>query len=158
VPRFLRGVADDAAGVARPERLQRRTRGFARLGRLIPDAALQRALRDEARHAERINRVFDAADVLLVPVGARPPVKAAQWEGLSAIRTLSEMAAVWPYTAVWNMTGQPALAVPAPRLSDDGLPIGMQLVGPPDSEPLLLSLAAQLEAEVGWPERRPPLT
>jgi amidase len=158
MPRYLRGISDDAAAIARPERLQRRTRGFARVGRLVPDAVLARARRDEASHAERINRIFEHADVLVAPVAAKPPVGAAQWEGLGAVRTLIEMAVTYPFASVWNMIGQPACAVPAPSLSVDGLPIGVQLVGPPDSEGLLLSLAAQLEAEIGWPARRPPIS
>jgi amidase len=156
-PRYLRGIADDAAAMPRPERLQRRTRGFARIGRLIPDRVLAAARDAEAGHRERLDAIFDDVDVLVTPVAARPPVGAAQWEGMSAPRTLLEMVGVYPYTSVWNMTGQPACAVPAPSLSSDGLPIGVQLVGPPDSEGLLLSLAAQLEAEIGWPARRPPV-
>jgi amidase len=158
MPRYLRGISDDAAAIARPERLQRRTRGFARVGRLVPDAMLARARREEASHAERINRIFEHADVLVAPIAAKPPVGAAQWEGLGAVRTLIEMAMTYPFASVWNMIGQPACAVPAPSLSADGLPIGVQLVGPPDSEGLLLSLAAQLEAEIGWPARRPPVS
>jgi amidase len=153
---YLRGIAQDAGRVPRPERLQRRTRGFARLGRLIPGRLRERVRRDEARHAARIGELFRDHDVLLTPVAARPPVDAAEWEGMGALRTSLGMGNVYPFTGVWNMTGQPALAIPGAP-ADDGLPIGAQLVGPPDSEALLLSLAAQLEADLGWPERRPPL-
>jgi amidase len=75
---------------------------------------------------------------------------------MNALRTLLGMGFVYPFTAVWNTTGQPAISVPAPA-AGDGLPIGAQLVGPPESEGRLLSLAAQLEREFGWAERRPPL-
>jgi amidase len=154
--RFLAGAAQDAERLPRPERLQRRTRGFARMGRLIPSAVLERARRDEAGHAARIGELFRDHDVLLTPTCARPPVDAAEWEGMSALRTLLGLGLVYPFTAVWNTTGQPAISVPAPPASD-GLPIGAQLVGPPESEGRLLSLAAQLENELGWAERRPPL-
>ena len=156
VARYLAGIAEDAERIPRPERLQRRTRGFARLGRLVPRPLLDKALRDEARHSARINELFRDHDVLLTPTCARPPVKAAQWEGLGALRTLLELAAVYPFTGIWNMTGQPALAIPAPP-SADGLPVGAQLIGPPDGEGRLLALAAQLERELGWPALRPPL-
>ena len=95
--------------------------------------------------------------MLLTPVSTRPPVGAAEWEGLGAARTLLGMGQVYPYTGIWNMTGQPAMSVPAPP-TGEGLPVGAQLIGPPDGEPLLLSLAAQLERELGWPEQRPPLS
>src|SRR5215208_2703313 len=51
IARYMSGIAQDAERMARPERPQRRTRGFARIGRLVPDALLQRALRDEQDHA-----------------------------------------------------------------------------------------------------------
>jgi amidase len=156
VARYLAGIAEDAERMPRPERLQRRTRGFARLGRLVPRPLLAKALRDEARHSARINELFRDHDVLLTPTCARPPVKAAQWEGLGALRTVLGMAAAYPFTAIWNMTGQPALSIPAPP-SADGLPVGAQLIGPPDGEGRLLALAAQLERELGWPALRPPL-
>jgi amidase len=155
LPRYWRGIADDAASVPRPDRLQRRTRGFARMGRSVPQALVRKALRDEAAHAARLNELFGVHDLLLTPVSTRPPVGAAEWEGMGATRTMIGMARVYPFTGIWNMTGQPAISVPAPP--SDGLPIGAQLIGPPDSEPLLLSIAGQLEQELRWPERRPGL-
>ncbi len=153
--RYLAGIAQEAGRFERPERLQRRTRGFARIGRA--NARLVGwARRAEAEHAARLNELFRDVDLLLTPVNTRPPVDAARWEGLGAARTLVGMGLVHPFTGVWNVTGQPAISVPGPPTSD-GLPVGAQLVGPADSEGLLLSLAAQLEGEMRWPERRPPL-
>jgi amidase len=154
IPRFLGGMAQDADRMERPERLQRRTRGFVRMGRLA-QPLVERARRDEARHAARLNELFRDHDLLLIPVATRPPVGAAQWEGMSAVRTLLEIARVHPFTGTWNLTGQPAISIPAAPV--DGLPVGAQLVGPPDGEGLLLSVAAQLEADQRWFERRPPL-
>ena len=56
---------------------------------------------------------FERHDVLLAPLTARPPVAAGQWEGRGALRTLLGMLSVYPFTAQWNLTGQPAIAVPA---------------------------------------------
>ena len=61
-----------------------------------------------------------------------------------------------PYTAVWNVTGQPAISLPLLQ-GDDGLPTSIQLVGPPIGEELLLSLSSQIEAERPWADRRPEL-
>jgi amidase len=66
------------------------------------------------------------------------------------------MAITYPFTSEWNLTGRPALAVPG-GAGDDGLPIGVQLVGGHGAEATLLALGAQLEARLGWPERRPPV-
>jgi amidase len=60
-----------------------------------------------------------------------------------------------PFTAVANLTGLPAMSVPL-HWSDDGLPIGVQAIGPPAGDALLLSLAAEIEAARPWVDRRPP--
>ncbi len=154
--RYLRAIRDDAARMPRPHRLQRRTRGFARLGAPFSDRILDRALRVEGRNAERINRVFESHDVVLLPTTARPPVRAGQWEGLGAVRTLLGMTAAYPYTITWNQIGQPACAVPA-GFTDDGLPLSVQLAAPANGEATLFGLAAQMEAERPWAARRPAL-
>jgi amidase len=155
--RFLRGISDDAKAMPQPERLQRRTRGFARLGGLIPNRLLASARRREAPDTERINRVFHNHDVLLSPMTAKPTVDAARWAGYGGLRALLSLISVYPYAVAWNMTGQPAASVPA-GTAGDGRPIAVQLVGRPGDEATLLSLAAQIQAERRWPELRPPLS
>ncbi len=54
----------------------------------------------------------------------------------------------------WNATGQPAISLPL-GMSSSGLPIGVQLVGPPRGERVILALAAQLEQAMPWSDRRP---
>ena len=154
VPRYLRGIARDFSLVPHPERLEPRTRGFARMGRAIPERALRAAIAAEARHAARINAIFEDVDVLLTPVAGEPPIEIGRWAGRGALRTLLGMGRTYPYTSVWNYTGQPAASVPAPVAASD-LPFGAMLVVAPNREELLLSLAAQLEAETAWPERVP---
>ncbi|HKY16407.1 MAG TPA: amidase family protein, partial [Microthrixaceae bacterium] len=61
------------------------------------------------------------------------------------------------FTAMFNMSGLPAMSVPF-EVAASGLPVGMQLVGGPWQEAVLLRLAAQLEAELRWQDRRPPLS
>ena len=51
--------------------------------------------------------------MLVTAVNAVPPVKAGQWEGLGAFRTLLGMALAHPFTLEWNLTGKPAISVPA---------------------------------------------
>jgi amidase len=83
-------------------------------------------------------------------------VEVGRWDGRDALRTFLGVANWTPGTAVWNVTGQPAAAVPA-GFTGDGLPLSVQLVARPHDEATLFTLAAQLERERGWPERRPPL-
>ena len=154
VTRYLAGHAQDLdERVERPERLQRRTKGFGRLGRAVRPA-LGWALRDD--DSERMRPFFERHDLLLTPVMAVPPVRAGAWEGLGAVRTLLGMVMAYPFALEWNLTGQPSISVPV-GMSGEGLPIGMQLVGRHGEEAMLLGVAAQLEAELRWADRRPPL-
>jgi amidase len=59
-----------------------------------------------------------------------------------------------PYTAIVNVTGQPAISVPLFH-GEDGLPTAVQLIGPPAREDVILQLAAELEEALPWADRRP---
>jgi amidase len=93
----------------------------------------------------------DGYDLLLTPVITQPPFELGWMLG---DRTAEEMAAIrrrlgWLLGA-WNVTGQPAVAVPAGRTAS-GLPVGAQLVAAPGREGLLVRVAAQFEAARPWP-------
>jgi amidase len=155
--RYLRGIHDDARAMPNQERLEHRTRGMARLGALVPAGSVARSRAAEPKVAARVNSLFREFDVMITPVTARPAPPVGKWEGRGAIRTLN--GAMWhcPFTAMWNLTGQPAAAVPA-GLDDSGMPLSVQLVGQPGDEATLLSLAAQMEAERPWADLRPPIS
>lgn len=155
-PRFLRGIRDDAATLPDPERLERRTRRLARVGALIPLRAIQRGRGAEPSHAARINAIFEGCDVLLTPVTARLPAPVLTLEGRGTARTMLDQSRRYPFTWPWNAIGQPAAAVPA-GFTPEGLPLSVQLVGRPNDEATLLSLAAQIEAERPWADRHPPI-
>jgi amidase len=154
--RYLAGIAQDVdEWVERPDRLQRRTKGFARMGRAIPRQALDWARRED--DSSRYASFFSTHDVLVIPVNATPPWRAGEWEGLGAVRTFLGQAQVQPlFTGEWNLTGQPAISVPA-GTSEDGMPIGVQIVARAGDEATLISLAGQLEGELRWTDRRPPV-
>ena len=59
-----------------------------------------------------------------------------------------------PWTPLFNLTGQPAIAMPA-GIGADGLPLSVQLVGRPGAEDVLYSLAGQIEAARPWAHHRP---
>jgi amidase len=156
-PRYLRGIAEDFAKVPRPERLERRTRGFARLGRLIPDGLFERALKGREADGARVSAIFDSCDVLMTPVMGGTALPVRRWEGHGALWTVLGMSRFYPYCIPWNHLGNPAMAVPA-GFAADGMPLSVQIVGRPGDEATLLSLAAQLEAERPWADRRPPIS
>jgi amidase len=154
---YLAGARQDVERTPNPERLEPRTRGFARLGAAYRGRLLASAKRAIPKHAARINRLFDDFDVLVTLVSPVPPVEVGRWEEQGALRTVLGMSRVYPYPGTWNYVGNPAASVPA-GFSPDGLPLSVQIVGRPEDEGTLLSLAAQLEAERPWADRRPPGT
>ncbi|HTB69498.1 MAG TPA: amidase [Solirubrobacteraceae bacterium] len=154
IPRYVRGVYEDARAIAHPERLERRTKGMARLGALA-GPLFERALAGEAAYARRLNAIFDDHDVLLTPTTVTGPPRIGQLQGRGALWTLNAVAGWVPYNGIWNVTGQPAASVPA-GFGADGLPSGVQIVGRVNDEATLLSLAAQVEVERPWAATRPP--
>jgi amidase len=157
IPRYLRGGAEDVAAAPQPQRLERRARGFGRLGRMIPEPVFQKALKAQRSDAERVDAIFRSHDLLMTPVmgGTAAPVR--KWEGLGALRTVIGMGRFYPYCVPWNHLGNPAMSVPA-GFSPDGMPLAVQIVARPGEEATLLSLAAQIEAERPWADRRPPIS
>jgi amidase len=67
------------------------------------------------------------------------------------------MFAYGPFTALFNITGQPAISLPL-GWSSGGLPIGVQLVAPYGREDLLLRVAGALEVAMPWAGRVPPVS
>ena len=61
-----------------------------------------------------------------------------------------------PFTPLFNLTGQPAIALPA-GVGSDGLPLSVQLVGRPGAEDVLYALAGQIESAAPWADRRPAI-
>jgi amidase len=114
-------------------------------------AALAR-LRATARAEIAATQSFDA---VLTPTLAQPPALVG---GLrnddDPAADFAAQAAFTPFTAPYNMSGQPAVSLPL-HWTPAGLPIGVQLVASPGDETTLVRLAAQLEAAAPWAQRRP---
>jgi amidase len=155
VPRATVGIAEWVSEAPFPALLDRRTRSAARLGRLLGGAPLRAARRAEAVLHRRIGAFFTSYDVVLAPTTAAPPPRVGALLGLGGLATDRAMIAACPYAWPWNVLGWPGVNVPAGFVGE-GLPVGAQLLGPANSEPLLISLAAQLEAELRWHEVWPP--
>ena len=157
LPRYLRGISDDADAQAHPERLEARTRTMARLGSFFSDRRMEAVRAAEARVSHRIQSIFDDVDVVVTPGTANGPSRIGAYQRRGAVTTLLLEVQRVPYFPVWNLTGQPAAVVPW-DFDSDGLPISVQLVGRPFDEATLLSLSAQIEAARPWAHRRPPVS
>jgi amidase len=155
VARGESGVHEWVQRVPDRSMLDARTRSTAQIGGLLAKTVLPFARRLEARFHRRIGSLFHHHDVLIAPTSASPPLPVGRTAGLSSFATQQIIAGACPYAWPWNVLGWPGVNVPA-GLTEDGLPIGVQLLGPANSEPLLLMLAAQLERVERWHERVPP--
>jgi amidase len=154
--RFLRGVSDSVAEVPHPERLERRTRGFGKLGGLLPDKLYEAAMKGKESDERRVNAIFDHCDVLVTPVMGGTAIPVRRWQGRGALHTALGMGRFYPFCIPWNHLGNPAMSVPM-GIAADGLPTAVQIVGRPGDEGTLYSLAAQIEAARPWADRRPAL-
>jgi amidase len=108
--------------------------------------------------ARSIVQALTPYDVVLTPVLAQRPVPIGEINGLGPdpMARFRKSGYFTPFTAIFNVTGQPAISLPLYH-GEDGLPTGVQLVGPPAREEVLLSLAVQLEAALPWSDRVPAL-
>jgi Asp-tRNA(Asn)/Glu-tRNA(Gln) amidotransferase A subunit family amidase len=95
-------------------------------------------------------------DVLATPTLAVPPFSSSlPWgpERIAGEKIDSQLG--WAFTWPFNLTGQPAVSIPC-GWTNDGLPLGLQLVGRRGNDNLILRVAAAIEAQASWSDRRPP--
>jgi amidase len=149
VPQFFGGVREESDAVEHYDRLERRTRETYRLGSWVRPGVVRRALRAGEKVSAKANRVFDDVDVLLTPTIAHRPRRVGVLDKGGAVRAALTAQPMIAYTALWNVTGNPAASVPA-GVGSDGLPLAVQLVGRHNDETTLLSLSAQVEAARPW--------
>jgi amidase len=154
MPRSQGGIAEWVGRAPDPAALDPRTHHSARLGRALrPLLGLSRFAEEVARR--RIGgQAFRRFDVVLAPTTAQPALPVGACEGLGDWETDKRIVAACPYAWPWNILGWPGLNVPA-GFTAEGLPLGAQLLGQANSEPRLLALGAQLEAERRWQDQDP---
>ncbi|WP_280270262.1 amidase [Nocardia wallacei] len=153
LPRSMAGIRTELAKLPGAQ-VDSRTRSNATIGLLLSGPALCAARAAEPLLRKRIGRFFDNYDLVLAPTTATPPPPVDAMDGLGVAATDALITAACPYTWPWNVLGWPSVNVPA-GFTDTGLPVGAQLMGPAESEPLLVSVAAQLESELHWERHRP---
>jgi amidase len=128
-------------------------------GRMISASELLDAIDAGNGVARSIGALFETIDVLITPTLPGPPVELG-WFGRQSIADARALTGSWArhetFTSPFNLTGQPAVSLPL-ALDDDGLPIGIQLVGRNADEATLLRVASHLEAALPWADRIPPI-
>jgi amidase len=100
--------------------------------------------------------VLNAYDAILTPTLAQPPAPVGWFDEVPPAQNFERQKLFTPFTALYNVSGQPAVNVPL-HWTAEGLPIGIMLAGRMGEEGTLISLSAQLEQARPWKHRRPPL-
>lgn len=133
-----------------PAKLEAVTRRVLEEVRAASAMDLVRALAAHNRVARTVGRFLGTVDVLVTPTIARPPAPHGTLDSDNEAHTvdgwLRKLFDHGPFTAVFNIAGQPAVSLPLGRTAT-GLPIGVQLVAGYGREDLLLALAAALEPD-----------
>jgi amidase len=131
---------------------------FARRADATSSADYVRAQVRLQAYGRRVAEFVAGYDAVLTPTLARPPVPVG-WirEPIDPWEQYERALQFTPFTAPVNVAGLPAASVPL-AWTDDGLPVGIQLVASFGGESLLLRLSAQLEEARPWADRRPPLS
>ena len=162
----------------RPGDVEDQTWVIGLLGRAYSAGEFVTSLREWNHAARAMGAFHQTYDLYLIPTLAEPPVKIGAMQpkpaeraamkvvnkfGLGRVIKMSglpdkiatEGLSNAPFTQLANLTGQPAMSVPL-YWTEDGLPCGVQFVAPLGDEATLFKLAAQLEKERPWFDRRPP--
>jgi amidase len=115
-----------------------------------------------AQETRMLNRktlaAFEHFEVFLCPVMGEPPTEIGFLDpvNLEPKEVNRRQGRVYPYTAPFNYSGQPSMSLPL-AMSEAGLPLGMMFTARYGDEATLFRLAGQLEREVPWADRRPPI-
>jgi amidase len=140
---------------AREVELQPLTRHLRARGREIDGSAFALAVIGLQVIARQVIVTASTYDVLLSPTLAQPPLPVgAIRDTTDPARDFEDNKRFTPFTALYNLTGQPAVSLPL-GWTAAGLPVGVMLAGRPAGDAALLSVAAQIEAAVPWHRRRP---
>ena len=126
-------------------------------GSIIPAQAYYKAQKIRAVLRQQILDALDKVDVLVLPTG---PVTAPPVESVPGIQSkehaLTGLAGRISFTGPFNLAGTPAISVPC-GFSAAGMPMGLQIVGRPFAEEMVLKVAHAYEQNTDWHNRRPPV-
>ena len=126
------------------------------IGQALPAVAYLQARTWLGMWTRRMAEWWTSHDLLLTPTLGAPPPELGWFTAAGAEQEGPRIASFIPYTAQFNMTGQPAVSLPL-HWTPDGLPVGVQLVAAYGREDLLIQVASQLEQAAPWAGKHPAL-
>lgn len=131
------------------------TRWLVLRGRELSARELGVALAALSTFERSIIRQFDRFDAVLTPALAMTPRPLGWYDSEDAERNFAQQVQYTPFTSFANVTGLPAITLPVYQ-TPEGIPMGVQLIGRPGGEHVLLAIGAQLERRLQWQRRHPP--
>ena len=140
---------------AQLELLEPLTRWLVERGRALGAAALAVALEQLVVVERSLIRQLSGFDAVITPALAMTPRPIGWYDAVDAERNFAQQVQYTPFTSMANVSGLPAISLPV-HVTDEGLPMGVQLIGRPGGEHTLLAIGAQLERRLGWERRHPP--
>lgn len=150
------GAANLALDDAQLEQVEPLTRWLVETGRGLGARALGAALASLAGFERRFVARAARVDVVLTPGMALTPRPVGWYDAVDGMRNFTQQVLYTPYTSMVNVAGLPAISLPV-HATPDGLPMGVQLIGRPGREDVLLAIGAQLERRIGWQHRHPAM-
>ena len=129
---------------------------YRRTGRALTAVAYLQARQWLGTWARHMAHWWTDHDLLVTPTVGAPPPELGWFTAAGPEHEGGRIAGFIPYTAQFNMTGQPAVSLPL-HWTPGGLPVGVQLVAAYGREDLLVRVASQIEQAAPWADRHPPL-
>lgn len=137
------------------ELLEPLTQWLVARGRELSARQLAEALAALSQIERSVVRQFAGFDAVITPALAMTPRPIGWYDAEDGERNFAQQVQYTPFTSFVNVSGLPAIALPV-AVTENGIPMGVQLIGRPGGEHVLLSLGAQLERRLRWQERHPP--
>jgi len=131
------------------------TRWLVETGRRLGARELAAALGWLTKYERRVIRQLSRFDAVLTPTLAMTPRPIGWYDAEDGMRNFGQQVQYTPFTSFVNVCGLPAITLPV-HVTERGLPMGVQLIGRPGREDVLLAIGAQLERRIAWQERHPP--
>ena len=149
------GAAGIPAEGEQLELLEPLTKWLVLRGRQVTARELAGSLGALAEFERSVIRQFRRFDAVVTPALAMTPRPIGWYDAVDAERNFAQQVQYTPFTSFANVSGLPAITLPVAETAD-GLPMGVQLVGRPGGEHVLLAIGAQLERRLQWQRRHPP--
>jgi amidase len=131
------------------------TRWLIESGRGLSVERLGEALEQLTVFERSVIRQFADFDAVLSPSLALQSRPIGWFDHDDAESNFAQQCQYTPFTSIANVAGLPAITLPV-AVTDHGLPMGVQLIGRPGGEHVLLAIGAQLERRFAWQKRHPP--